>query len=222
MSTSAHVFAVVGAESTGKTTLVAQLHAALSARGLQVAVVPEFLRSFCDQHGRTPRPHEQADIARTQTEQSLQAAATHDIVLVDTTALMTAIYSELLFGDTSLYPLAEQAHQGVSLSLLTALDLPWVPDGLQRDGPHVRRPVDDLLRAALRRLDLPHATVAGQGEARLHAALGVIDHVLAEPERRARQAAEPTWRWVCAGCDDGDCERHSGWLSLAVARRQGA
>ncbi len=31
--------------------------------------------------------------------------------------------------------------------------------------------------------------------------------------RRAQQpqAAGPRWRWVCADCDDADCERHS-WL----------
>jgi nicotinamide riboside kinase len=73
------------------------------------------------------------------------------VVVCDTTALMTAVYSHTVFGDDSLDASALQAHRRVSLTLLTALDLPWVADGLQRDGPQVREPVDDRLRQLLAR-----------------------------------------------------------------------
>jgi hypothetical protein len=49
----------------------------------------------------------------------------------------------------------------VTLTLLTALDLPWVADGLQRDGPHVREPVDDVLRELLLANALPFAVIGG-------------------------------------------------------------
>jgi len=49
------VIALLGAESTGKTSLSLALAKALTLRGRQVTVVPEVLRQWCDQHGRTPR-----------------------------------------------------------------------------------------------------------------------------------------------------------------------
>src|ERR1019366_5432898 len=92
----AFVVALLGAESTGKTTLVTAIGAALSARGPRVALVTEVLREFCVEQGRTPRQDEQIAIAREQTRR-IDAAATHaEIVVADTTALMIAVYSDLV------------------------------------------------------------------------------------------------------------------------------
>ena len=60
------VIVLLGAESTGKTTLARELQAALGAHGESVALVEEYLREFCDRHGRTPRHNEQSGIAREQ------------------------------------------------------------------------------------------------------------------------------------------------------------
>jgi hypothetical protein len=111
----------------------------LQQRRLRVAVVPEVLREWCDRQGRTPGPDEQAGIAREQAHRVLRRLDA-DVVIADTTPLMTALYSHLLFGDetSTLRPLAHQRHYDATL--VTGLDLPWVPDGLQRDGPQVREP----------------------------------------------------------------------------------
>ena len=123
---------LLGAESTGKTTLANELGSVLSAEGRKVAVVHEYLREFCEGAGRTPRPDEQAAIAAEQTRRIATAAPGRDVVVADTAALMVAVYSELLFADTSLYPDALDALRG-PLVLVTAVDLPWVFDGLFRD-----------------------------------------------------------------------------------------
>ena len=198
-----HVIAIVGAESTGKTTLARDLAAALAAEGRRVARVDEALREFCLQHDRTPRADEQAAIARAQSQRIEQAARTHDLVVADTTALMVAIYSELLFNDRSLLAeaLADQARCRVTL--LTALDLPWVADGFIRDGVHVRAPVDALLRDALQRAGVSYAVVSGSGEQRLRNAQRAVAAALQPPAAEA-----PRWRHVCAECGDPDCERH--------------
>lgn len=165
------IVAVVGAESTGKTVLARELAARLGARATWV---PETLRLWCDARGRTPQRHEQADIAREQTERIEQAARTHEIVIADTTALMTAVYSHIVFGDDSLDDWAAAAHRACRLTLLTALDLPWVSDGLQRDGPQVREPVDTRLRSLLRRHDIAFSLVLGLGPERLRSAQAVL------------------------------------------------
>lgn len=203
------VVGLVGAESTGKTQLAQAVQQALAADGLSVAVVDETLRRFCDVEGRTPRQDEQIHIARTQTRRIEAAAANHALVIADTTALMTAVYSEIVFGDHSLYVECEAAHRRCDLSLLTALDLPWVADGLQRDGPQVRKPVDALVRSALARSGVDHAVVAGTGEARTAAALSAVRRAWQWHQRRGqapRHAAR--WQWHCERCGDPACERH--------------
>jgi nicotinamide riboside kinase len=207
------VVAIVGAESTGKTTLALGLAEALSGDGLSAIMVPEYLREFCDTLARTPRPDEQAAIAREQTRRIALAARTHDVVVSDTTALMTAIYSDYLFNDPSLYAQALTDHAQAGLTLLTALDLPWEADGMIRDGPHVREPVDTLIRQRLGDAGLPYSVVAGQGPHRLQQALATVRQALTATQRARDNAQRPRWRWICEKCDDGDCEQH--WLPRA-------
>ncbi|MEO7058055.1 MAG: AAA family ATPase [Caldimonas sp.] len=175
MTQPAFVVALLGAESTGKTTLAEMLGAALSARGERVVVVAEALREFCALHARTPRRDEQAGIAADQTRRIDAAAAVADVVVADTTALMVAVYSDFVFADTTLYAQAEQAQRRCQLTLVAALDVTWHADGLQRDGAHVRVPVDALVRASLARAGVAAVTVGGLGEARLVNALRAID-----------------------------------------------
>jgi len=198
---------LLGAESTGKTTLANELGSVLSAEGRKVAVVHEYLREFCEGAGRTPRPDEQAAIAAEQTRRITAAAPGRDVVVADTAALMVAVYSELLFADTSLYPDALDALRG-PLVLVTAVDLPWVFDGLFRDGPHVQEPVNRLVRQALVRGGIDHAVVSGQGPQRLASALVAVRHALAEPDAERERRVNPRWQWSCERCSDGECERH--------------
>ena len=203
----AFVIALLGAESTGKTTLARALKAALSTSSCSVAVVGEYLREFCDAHCRTPRIDEQAHIAAEQTRRIEAARADHDIVIADTTALMIAVYSDLVFRDTGLYAAAQAAHARCDLTLLTALDIAWQPDGWQRDGPQVREPVDALVRAALGRARASYSVVAGTGALRTRAALACMQRALHPPVADV-DASTVRWQWHCDRCGDADCERH--------------
>lgn len=217
--------ALLGAESTGKTWLAKALTARLSQQpGLRVARVDEYLRAWCEREGRTPRADEQAAIAAEQARRIDDAARSADVVVCDTTPLMTAVYSELLFADTALHASALEFQARLDLHLLTGLDLPWQADGLQRDGPHVREPVDRAIRRLLRAARLPHAIVLGQGEQRLHAALRALPPPLRDLGATAASglfsgllaghATQAGWR--CELCDAPECER------LSRHRPQGA
>jgi nicotinamide riboside kinase len=203
MST-AFIVAVVGAESTGKTTLAQALAEHYASRGERAAFVPEYLREFCDRLGRTPQREEQTAIAQEQSRRIDEAAAAHAFVFADTTALQTAVYSEWVFGDRSLAGMAISAHRTCRLSLLTALDLPWQADGVQRDGAHVREPIDAMLRHALMAAGAAFTVVGGTGPARVQAALAAIDAA----RRPVTSGTGTRWRHVCALCGDADCERH--------------
>lgn len=208
--------AIVGAESTGKSTLARDLAQRLAEdTGVPCTAVGEWLRHWCDQHGRTPQPHEQRGIAEHQQALIDAAARQHALVVCDTTPLMTAVYSALLFNDRSLQAYAVAQQRRCALTLLTALDIPWVADGLQRDGPQVRAPVDSRLRALLIGAGLPFAAVTGSGPDRVQSALDALTPLLRRhgllgaglftrlAQRDAADAARP---WTCADCDEPDCE----------------
>ena len=220
MSEPALRIAIVGAESTGKSTLAAALAQRLGElSGRRCTAVGEWLRTWCEQQGRTPLPQEQRAVAEHQQAQIDAACADHDIVVCDTTALMTSVYSDLLFADRSLeaYAMAQQGR--CDITLLTALDIEWQADGLQRDGPQVRPPVDARVRSLLMAYRLPWALVSGQGLDRLESALDAVTPLLRErgllgpglftrlSQREARDLAQSTtWAWQCDDCDVPGCE----------------
>ncbi len=206
--------AVVGAESTGKTWLTQSLVDVLHVRGQSVHKVDEVLRQWCDRAGRTPQRHEQMAIAEQQAQASHPPGqpVPNTWLLSDTTPLMTAVYSHHLFDDESLYPMA-LAHQALyDITLVTGLDLPWVADGLQRDGPQVRGPVDTLVRQALERSGMAYRVVYGQGPRRLNNALLALglagEDASAQHLREQGQFAINQGRsvWQCNDCSDSGCE----------------
>jgi nicotinamide riboside kinase len=216
------VIAVLGAECTGKTSLARAIAARLAQRGLAVRLVPEYLREWCDREQRTPAAHEQAAIAAEQTRR-IAAAAARGIAVADTTAVMTAVYSDMLFDDTSLYAEALAAQRGYAITLLTALDLPWVPDGLQRDGAHVREPIDARVRDTLQRAAVPYAVVHGSGPQRLASAWNAIFRTAEASDGDGHPAGNPQasasgWRWSCDKCSDPVCE-HRLFSDLVAGRR---
>lgn len=215
MAEAALRIAIVGAESTGKTALAQALARRIAAlTSLRCTWVGEHLRAWCDAQGRTPRQDEQYSIAAQQQAFIDAAAADHDVVVCDTTPLMTAVYSERIFGDRSLQPGAVALQRLYPLTLLTAIDIAWQADG-QRDGPHVRVPVDGIIRRLLTDNALPWALVTGQGEARLESALDAVAPLLRRRTGQGsglfsrladRDAAQPSWRWSCDTCDSPECE----------------
>ena len=192
--------AVLGAECTGKSSLVAALQAHWQASGAKVLVAPEALRQWCDQHKRTPLAHEQEAIAQAQADLT-EYASDVDYLIADTSPLMTAIYSDVLFQDPSLYPFALSHQRIYQHTLVVGLDLPWQADGIQRDGPAMRERIDARLRDVLQREGLAFSMVYGQGPQRLAGALAVL-----EPGASTMPQARSNWRWLCDKCSDADCE----------------
>ncbi len=170
--------AIIGAECVGKTELARHLADALP--GLWI---PEYLREFCDRLRRTPQPQEQAHILaeqrRREDEALLRAAALgFEWVLADSAPLVTAVYSELLFDDLSLHGQAMVHHARYEATLLLVPDLPWIADGIQRDGPAVREACHALLLQRLQQAGLPFALVGGTGDQRRQAASSALRPII--------------------------------------------
>jgi nicotinamide riboside kinase len=197
--------ALLGAESTGKSSLAQAMARSLRASGWRVQVVPELLRTWCEREGRMPRPEELLPLAQAQEARVDEAQAEADIAIADTTALLLAVHGGLLFRDHPLVRMAFERQRGYALTLLTGLDLPWQPDGLMRQGPQAREPVDAILRQLLAEAGVPFKVVYGSGPQRLHNALQAVAETapLAWP---LEDVPEPRWTGLCGDCDDGACE----------------
>jgi NadR type nicotinamide-nucleotide adenylyltransferase len=170
--------AILGAESSGKSTLAS----ALAARQGSLWV-PEFLREFVDTHQRVPHEEDQFLIASTQLqreralEQRLQQQLQQQnlppqrsncqFLFCDTTPLMTALYSRCYFAriDPALEQLASS--HAYDLTLVTAPDGPWVADGLQRESAAVRQQIHRQLREELAARAIAFTEVEGTLQQRL-------------------------------------------------------
>ena len=151
--------AILGAESTGKSTLAPRL-----AAHYGTLWVPEYLREFVETQQRVPFEDDQLGIARTQRAREDEMAASREarrFLFCDTTPLLTAVYSRIYWGRVPPELLALEAEHDYALTLVAGLDLPWVPDGLQRESEAVRRQVHECLLAVLRERGIPFTLVEG-------------------------------------------------------------
>jgi nicotinamide riboside kinase len=146
---------VVGAESTGSTTLARDLAARLG-----VPWVAEFLREHAERlAARAGSIWDVAwtsadfdDVAAGQAAAELAALAGaerdgHDLVVCDNDVLAVAVWHRRYVGSASADLLARATPP--DLYVLTTPDaVPFVQDGL-RDGEHVRGPMTEWFRTAL-------------------------------------------------------------------------
>lgn len=165
------IVALLGAECTGKSSLTERL-----GERLGVPTVAEFLRAWCLQAGRTPLAHEQAGIAAEQQRRIAALAERSPLIVADTTALMTAVYSQHYFGDDSLLaPALRQHRQQVALTLLCCpAGVPWQGDGCLRDGEAARQAVHARLQRLLNAEQLPHQLLQGPLPQRVEQAIACI------------------------------------------------
>lgn len=220
--------AVVGAKSTGKSWLTQAVVSVLHTRGQTAQALDDVVPPWCNRTGRLPEQHEQVDIAQQQVNaaQLLTVSSPKAWVLLDTSPLMTAVYSDLLFDDKSLYPMA-LAHQALyDITLVTGLDLPWVTDELQRDDAQLRISADNLVRQALADAGMPYRVVYGQGPRRLNNALLALglqgEDLSAQQTRVNGQFLINQGRslWQCNECSDPGCE-HKLFTRLMARRTDG-
>ncbi len=166
---------VVGAESTGTTTLAQDLAAHYGCPW-----VPEYGRAYTE--GRVDIAWRTGDFTHIATRQLADedAAALHSgqLLICDTDALATSIWHERYLGVPSPEVRALAAGRRYALYLLTADDIPFVQDGT-RDGEHLRGWMTARFREELAARPEPWLEVRGSRTARLAAATARIDKLLA-------------------------------------------
>jgi HTH-type transcriptional regulator, transcriptional repressor of NAD biosynthesis genes len=167
--------AVLGAESTGKTTMARQL-----AQRFDTAWVPEFGRAYCeDRDPRTLVSDDFEAIARGQASAEDAAALdTNRVLICDTELHTTCTWSDLITGSRSAWLASAARARRYDLLLLLDADVPWIDDGTrvleQRRVEHTA-----LLRAELDAAGRPYRVLSGSFEQRFAAATTAVEALLA-------------------------------------------
>lgn len=134
---------LVGAESSGKTTLAAALAAELDAPW-----APEYARGYAAAIGRPLGARDVGPIARGQLAlEDAAAGRARRLVVLDTDLVSTMVYARHYYGACPLWIEAAARARG-GLYLLLHPDVPWVADP-QRDQPHARAALHARFEAAL-------------------------------------------------------------------------
>jgi NadR type nicotinamide-nucleotide adenylyltransferase len=164
---------LAGPESTGKTTLAADL-----AGHFHTVWVPEYLRDWVDAHGLPRSAADLAAVARGQRALEVRLArAAHRVLFCDTDARQTAMYSRLYFGEVSPEVARLAATSHAHLYLVLDADVPWIPDP-QRDMAHRREEIRDRCLAELAAAGEPHLLVRGSWAERLTLAVAAVETLL--------------------------------------------
>jgi nicotinamide riboside kinase len=170
--------AVVGAESTGKTSLCQWF-----AREKTACCTREYLRYWVSRNKRTPEQDEQARLLKAQLRQermALQKALRNNSrwIFFDSAPLVTAAYSQYYFNDTSLHKKAISHHQRCYSATLfcTPQGLDWVAEPGQRDSPEAQIAVHHILLDLLESLKShPTTTLVGPLSQRTELALAFLN-----------------------------------------------
>ena len=166
------IFAIVGPESTGKTTLCHQL-----SNHFNGLVVPEYAREYLNsREGRYTR-HDLIHIAKQQllSEQRM-AALEQRPIFCDTDILVVMIWQKFKFGKADKKLERLFASQLSRKYLLTYPDLPWQPDPL-RENEHQLEELFDLYDQQLTSLNLEYRVIIGTGAERFKNALNAVDQL---------------------------------------------
>ncbi len=169
--------AIYGPESTGKTRLAEKLAAHFGA-----TLVAEYAREFWDKHGVITL-EDIPGIAREQwRREDMAAAAGGRLLVCDTEALTTVLWSDLLYGTCpeDIRRGAEQRCRNYALYLLLDVDVPFAPDP-QRcfPDPADREKCLRVWRGALERRHLRFELVAGDWITREQRAITLVTALLA-------------------------------------------
>ena len=167
---------ILGPESTGKSTLAAQL-----ADHYKTIYCPEFAREYLADTAGKYSYEDLLNIAKGQIdlEDQVLSQARNDLYFIDTDMYVMKVWSEVAFANCHKFVLDQIATRTYDLFLLCNVDLPWVPDEL-REYPELRarqqhfKMYEDLMINS----GSKWAVISGTFSERLQSAILLVDTVL--------------------------------------------
>ena len=165
--------AIVGPESTGKSTISEQL-----ARYYKTVWVPEYARGYCEKLTAPCSWQDEVNMFYGQLElENALLPGANKILICDTTFITVKIWSDYTFGKSPQEVLDDLPNHPYDFYLLMDIDLPWQEDPL-RDFPHLREYFMEVWHNELKSLDATYVTISGTENQRLRNAISAIDEFL--------------------------------------------
>lgn len=167
---------IVGAESTGTTTLARAL-----AGSLQAPWVPEMGRYYTEsiQHDGSAWTHE--DFYRIgelqQHYENAMAMRSRGVLVCDTNTVATELWQRRYCGEMTPQMSAIAARDKADLYIITGDEIPFVQDGL-RDGEHLRHDMHQWFLDHIAATGVPYLVVRGTVVQRLEAGLRAAREVI--------------------------------------------
>jgi len=165
--------AIVGPESTGKSTMSQQL-----AKFYKVPWVPEYARYYCAALTTDCTLQDEINMFHGQLalEEAVLATAQTDFIICDTTFVTVKIWSDEMLGETPQIVLDALKNKPYDFYLLLDIDLPWQDDPL-RDFPHKRQHFMQVWHQELKAINANYQVISGT-ETRLKNAVSAINAFL--------------------------------------------
>ena len=162
--------AIVGPESTGKSTLSHQL-----ARYYNTVWVPEYAREYCEKLSQPCTWDDEINMFKGQLElENSLIQKANKLLICDTTFITVKVWSDYMFGKSPQEVLDEIPRHPYNLYLLMDIDLPWQEDPL-RDFPHMREYFMEVWHNELKALRATYKVISGTDVVRFQNAIHVID-----------------------------------------------
>jgi NadR type nicotinamide-nucleotide adenylyltransferase len=182
--------AIIGPESTGKSTLCEQL-----AKHYNTFWCPEYAREYLLEHGMGYTYDDLLTIAKGQVEleekyiqltirgsQSFRRTNPGDdsrLLFVDTDMYVMKVWCEFVFGKCHQYILEQIAERRYDLYFLCNVDLPWTHDEL-REYPDLetRQKLYEIYKNIMTNQTVPCIEISGDSEERFATAVRAVDDIL--------------------------------------------
>lgn len=169
---------VIGPESTGKSSLCAELAEHFSAQWC-----PEYAREHLTVHGKTYGYDDLLTIAQKQLaleDKYTNEALNNDqsLLFIDTDMYVMKVWCEYVFQKCHHYILEQITLRQYDLYLLCDTDLPWVQDELREypaDGP--RKELFQIYKDLLINQSTPFVIINGNYQERLQEAIEAVEQL---------------------------------------------
>lgn len=170
---------IIGPESTGKSTLCAQL-----AAHYDTAWCPEYARDYLLVNGVDYSYDDLLTIAKGQIaleEKHVQLTPGNPLLFIDTDMNVMKVWCEFVFQQCHRWILDQVAQRQYDLYLLCDIDLPWQADAL-REYPDLesRQKLYRMYKDILVNQPAPWVEISGTGEERFKSAMKVIDNWISD------------------------------------------